>query len=681
MGRRSKLSSQKQVEASYRQECAIASQQEFGAASAADTEAEILLQLHYEQCLTRLGQQLATCGTLLLEAMAEMDLLKDVASLESELLQLLVAAIRQSLPQELVLLFVRSPDAVLSPDAESSGSEEVFTLAPTGVTHSQAGVVPLPSRSVPLTSSKAFTQQYLQELQAECPAQLWQLSNGQSVVAWLLACRLSSAEFEVTQPALTSALSAAHALRNQFLDRAVQQCNGALRQLRLICQQQQQRHQLLQRTQELEQTSQHKTEFLANTSHEIRTPLSSILGFTHLLREQGFDPNNLRHQEYLTIILSSGQHLLALINDILDLSKIEANQLDLNWESVDVAKVCQTAIALIREKARDKGLQIRLTIAPNPVSLVADPLRLKQMLFNLLSNAVKFTAEGEVGLTVDWDSETLYFNVWDTGIGISQEHQTLLFRPYSQVHNGLDGQVEGTGLGLALTQKLAELHGGRVEVQSVLNQGSQFTIVLPQVPPNAVQPPASLVEIAKDAGLSKLSPGMKPEKSPDDGRPVETLLQTAHSIQPHISTSDSPDVEQASLCAAAVQTSTIAQTRQVLLVEDNSLNARLLLTYLSKLGYSLVWVKNGTEMWQMLEKECPALILMDICLPGEDGLLLTQRLKADRRYQAIPVIAQTAMAMTGDREACVAAGADAYISKPVDLAMLAQLVAQHIGNP
>ncbi len=172
---------------------------------------------------------------------------------------------------------------------------------------------------------------------------------------------------------------------------------------------------------------------MANTSHEIRTPLSSIIGFTHLLLAQGYDSTRERHQEYLNIIQSSGKHLLALINDILDLSKIEANQLEVQWETVNVPALCRNVLALVKEKAGNKGLKLLLDIDPNVTTLVADPLRLKQMLLNLLFNALKFTTTGTVGLKVLKKGVFVHFTVWDTGAGISQKIRRNCFNPISKL--------------------------------------------------------------------------------------------------------------------------------------------------------------------------------------------------------------------------------------------------------
>jgi len=444
-------------------------------------------------------------------------------------------------------------------------------------------------------------------------------------------------------------------LFTQFIQRSVQQTVRALQQVQITYQQSQHCRHLQGQIQELNRVNQLKSEFLANTSHEIRTPLSSMLGFTHLLRQQGFNSTSTRHHEYLSIILSSGQHLLALINDILDLSKIEANQLDLEWEQVNVSDVCKMAILLVREKASDKRLGLQLEIAPEVTTIVADSLRLKQMLFNLLSNAVKFTLQGTVGLRVAPVEDEIHFTIWDTGTGIPKVQQERLFRPYSQIANQATRRGEGTGLGLALTQKLAELHGGRIVVRSELNQGSEFTIVLPC---RAKLPQAS------DDNTEVMPASPLPD-------PISASLY----LHPNSLNQPSLDLPAVELDDSA---GSVARSNGLLLVEDNSLNAKLMLTYLSKLGYEVTWARDGKEFWPALERSQPAVILMDINLPDTDGLTLIHQTQADDRYRDIPIIVQTAMAMAGDRDTCLAAGATNYIAKPIDLEALASLISRYV---
>jgi signal transduction histidine kinase len=241
-----------------------------------------------------------------------------------------------------------------------------------------------------------------------------------------------------------------------------------------------------QRTAELEAqklisegANQAKTEFLSTVSHELRTPLTSIIGFSSVLKKEIFGSLNAKQQEYVTVILACGDQLLDLINDLLDLSKIEAGREELDLETLCVEQVCQECVSLIRQQSISKRLQLLVAIEPNVTTCTADKRRLKQILLNLLSNALKFTDVGSVTLKVDKKSGYIRFAVSDTGIGIAQEEQAILFQPFQQLNSGMNRQDKGTGLGLALARNLAQLHGGDITVESELGSGSCFTLLLP----------------------------------------------------------------------------------------------------------------------------------------------------------------------------------------------------------
>ncbi|BAT52873.1 Histidine Kinase [Nostoc sp. NIES-3756] len=483
---------------------------------------------------------------------------------------------------------------------------------------------PKKEKNLRLQLHQVIKVQDLQKLEKQQLPQAWRLTDDSgTVIGWLLLVTENHKPHDTT-------FTASHPqINTQLMERAAEQCVKALSHLKQIQYLQQQSNNLDINNQELERTNQLKNQFLANTSHEIRTPLSSIIGFTHLLLAQGYDPTRERHHEYLNIIQSSGRHLLALINDILDLSKIEANQLEVQWEKVNVPELCQNILSLVKEKAGNKGLKLSLEIDPNVQILIADPLRLKQMLLNLLFNAVKFTSQGCVGLKVTLKDLFIHFTVWDTGSGISPENLALLFQPYFQIANSSVTRNEGTGLGLVVTRKLAEIHGGSVEVESVVNHGSRFSIILPLKQHGEV----FVVEDDEDEE-AKSSVDMTPSIS-----------------------------------------------REVLLVEDDLPNGELIKIHLNKLGYQVTWVKSADEMWATLAQKQPVVILMDVRLPDGNGLDVVKQLRERPQYQQIPVIAQTAMAMKGDRTICLAAGANDYISKPIDLKLLASLVAKYsLGN-
>lgn len=496
-------------------------------------------------------------------------------------------------------------------------------------------VMPKTGKKLWLKLKEVITLEDLQYMEKQQPQSAWRLvedANGVSV-GWLIIAttriRSNSGSLKASQAQL----------RSQLVTRTAQQCAKSLAHLKQLQSLQQRSQKLGSSNQELERTNQLKNQFLANTSHEIRTPLSSIIGFTHLLLAQGYDPTRERHQEYLKIIQSSGKHLLGLINDILDLSKIEANQLEVQWEIVDVPVLCRNVFALVKEKAANRGLKLRLEVDSHVTTLIADPLRLKQMLLNLLFNALKFTSRGIVGLEVIPKGGFVHFTVWDTGTGIAPENLAQLFQPYHQIINPLAGRNEGTGLGLVVTRKLAEIHGGSLEVVSEVGHGSRFTIALP------LEPIGEVLAAVEDQQLGRLA-------------------------ESHSPISENPITPSAS--------------REILLVEDDAPNAELMGIYLSKLGYQVSWVRTAAQMWVTLKQIEPTVILMDVTLPDANGLNLVQQLRSHQQYQKMPIIAQTAMAMKGDRETCLAAGVNDYISKPIDLPLLASLVAKYskplLGN-
>lgn len=238
---------------------------------------------------------------------------------------------------------------------------------------------------------------------------------------------------------------------------------------------------------ELAETSRMKEEFIANTSHELRTPLTAILGFSNVLLQEFFGPLNEKQKDYLERIHSSGQHLLDLINDILDLSRLEAERLELEPQHIFIIDICESVISLIQERAESQNLSLEMEVEPDLEDMVVDPRRLKQMLLNLLTNAVKFTPSGAVGLKIYRASsgqlegvmDRINFMVWDTGIGIAKPDQARLFAPFSQIDSSLSRQHSGTGLGLVITRKLAELHGGTITLDSGQGEGSRFILSLP----------------------------------------------------------------------------------------------------------------------------------------------------------------------------------------------------------
>lgn len=238
-------------------------------------------------------------------------------------------------------------------------------------------------------------------------------------------------------------------------------------------------HQLEQEKILSEAANHAKTEFLSNMSHEFRTPLTGILGFSNVLLQQIFGPLTAKQKQYIASIAECGQHLLDLINDLLDLSKVEAGKEDLNIQTIIVEDLCLACLSLVRERIQNHGLELKLEIPPDITTCSGDQRRLKQILFNLLSNAIKFTPSGSITLRVEGGEGKIGFAVIDTGIGISPEGQSQLFQPFQQLHSNLPTTYEGTGLGLALSRKLAQLHNGDITLVSELGKGSTFTLWIP----------------------------------------------------------------------------------------------------------------------------------------------------------------------------------------------------------
>jgi PAS domain S-box-containing protein len=377
-----------------------------------------------------------------------------------------------------------------------------------------------------------------------------------------------------------------------------------------------------------------KDEFLASMSHELRTPLNAILGLTESLQEQTRGPLNERQLKSLRTIEESGRHLLALINDILDLSKIEAGKLELQLDLVPIEPVCQACLQFIKEAATKKNIGVSFILENREATMRADMRRLKQILVNLLSNAVKFTPEGgQVGLTVTCDAErqVITLCVWDSGIGIAPEDLPRLFKPFVQVDSSLSRQHEGTGLGLALVTRLTDLHGGSLTVESEPDQGSSFMVSLPWQDSSDFAQKSEPVE-----ALSNISNLRRVTAKSEADRPL------------------------------------------ILLAEDNEANIQLMVEYLTDEGYRIAVARNGEEAVDRARDECPALILMDVQMPHIDGLEATRRLRADPQLAGTPIIAVTALAMPDDRERCLAAGASDYLSKPVSLKNLARTIAAYL---
>ncbi|MEE8451917.1 MAG: ATP-binding protein, partial [Thermoguttaceae bacterium] len=386
--------------------------------------------------------------------------------------------------------------------------------------------------------------------------------------------------------------------------------------------------------------SQAKSDFLANMSHEIRTPMTAILGFVDVLLE------NLKAEQDIgaaETIKRNGKYLLQLINDILDLSKIEAGKLSVERVACSPVDVVADVASLMRVRAEAAGLPIEVQyVGSIPESIHCDPTRLRQILINLLGNAIKFTETGSVRLVTrlvrsDERPPLLQFDIIDTGIGMTQDQTAKLFRPFSQVDASMVSKVGGTGLGLAISRRLARMLDGDVTVTSKPAVGSTFTVTIATGPLEAVQLIENPTEVIRDRKPRE-------KKTPDP---------------------------------------TISLPCRVLLAEDGPDNQRLIKHLLNKAGVSVVIAQNG-----QLALDCATsasrdgapfnVILMDMQMPVMSGYEATQRLRQDG-YEG-PIIALTANAMAGDQERCLEAGCDEYATKPIDRSHLLGLIAKYMQS-
>ncbi len=396
---------------------------------------------------------------------------------------------------------------------------------------------------------------------------------------------------------------------------------------------------IAQRTEELEQAmhralaaSQAKSEFLANISHELRTPMNGVIGMLDVVLQGAVTPEQ---RDQLQTAQRSAYFLLAIVNDLLDISKIEAGKMAIERIAFDLRALVRDCIECHGPAAGRKGIELNSSLAASvPDFVTGDPLRIRQIITNLLSNAIKFTERGRVQLDVAAASLPnglleLEMNVSDTGPGIPADKLGVIFEKFTQADNSISRRFGGVGLGLAITRKLVELHGGGIRVRSEVGRGSVFTFTLlcerAQRPASATTPDAAL-----EAHAAALPP-----------------------VRPRI-----------------------------LVVEDNAINQKVVTAILSKRRFDVVVAGDGQEAIRALASaEWPfSLILMDVQMPNLDGLEATRILRGDPRWAHIPIIAMTAHAMNGDRERCLRAGMNDYLSKPVHAAHLLQVVDKYVRS-
>jgi signal transduction histidine kinase/CheY-like chemotaxis protein len=390
-----------------------------------------------------------------------------------------------------------------------------------------------------------------------------------------------------------------------------------------------------QRTEDLEKamrtalaSSQAKSEFLANMSHELRTPMNGLLGMLDVVLDSQLDDDQ---KEQLEIAQRSAYSLLALLNDILDLSKIEAGKMMIEKIPYNVRTVLEDCVKSFQARASQKGISLHFEMDPAaPGDVMGDPLRVRQIGANLLSNAVKFTDRGRVSLRLSSskaaDGWEMNIEVSDTGPGIEADKLSTIFEKFTQADGSITRKYGGTGLGLAIIKRLVEMQGGWVRVESKVGQGSKFTVTLPY---QAVEKPSV-------------------------PSPAET--------------------------GVVGETKRAPSSARLLLVEDNLVNQKVVLAILRKKGYAIDVANDGREALGKLEAaEKPYdVVLMDIQMPVMDGLETTRVMRRNPRWDHLPVVAMTAHAMNGDKERCFQAGMDSYVSKPVQPAHLIATIEKHL---
>ena len=383
-----------------------------------------------------------------------------------------------------------------------------------------------------------------------------------------------------------------------------------------------------------EQANLAKSQFLAHISHEIRTPLNAVVGMTSLLLESEL---NTEQRDYAEIVRDAGEGILALVNDLLDLAKIEADRIVFENIAFDLRAITQGAVSLLTSTAHQKGLDVTIKIEEGlPAYVMGDPGRTRQILINLLSNAIKFTAHGTIEIRINrrstMDAPTmLRFEVSDTGIGIAREKQAQLFEAYIQANSSISRTYGGTGLGLAIVSQLVTRMGGELGIESEVGVGSTFWFTLPYQRGDPSQ---------------KLTANTNADTSADDWRQVPNVDAT------------------------------------LLIVDDNPINLRLLRALLDRLGYHAITATSGEEAIKNAHNPDIQAIIMDIQMPVIDGFAATQAIRKaesmSARNRRIPILACTANTQPHERERCIRAGMDGYLAKPLRIRALARELKRHL---
>ncbi|MGE3684538.1 MAG: HAMP domain-containing protein, partial [Bdellovibrionales bacterium] len=483
---------------------------------------------------------------------------------------------------------------------------------------------------IELASAKPFTQNYinfLDQLMDSIGVILNMISSSMRTEELLQELKRSNAELEAQAKELEEKAKLLE-VKNQEVELASRSLEEKAEQLSLI--------------------SKYKSEFLANMSHELRTPLNSLLILSRALaenREKNLSPEQVK---FASTVHAAGQDLLALINEILDLSKVEAGKMPVNPKAVEIEEVRDHLERTFRPVAEHKGIEFQIEVSERvPKGMFTDESRLQQILKNLLSNAFKFTDRGRVRLEIaaagadrkfaagilNKSKNILVFRVIDTGIGIPPDKQKLIFEAFQQADGTTSRRYGGTGLGLTISREIARLLGGVIEVESEPGRGSTFTLYLPQ---NYVG--ADAAEIEEEEGVIRLE-GRLPANADFTGR-------------------------------------------KVLIVDDDVRNVFALSSVLKMHGMEVIYAENGRQGVHMLRANPETeLVLMDTMMPEMDGLEATREIRADSRFAKLPIISLTAKAMKGDREKCLEAGASDYVTKPVDEENLLSVIYNWLDKP
>jgi PAS domain S-box-containing protein len=414
-----------------------------------------------------------------------------------------------------------------------------------------------------------------------------------------------------------------------------------------------------QRTAQLEISSKYKSEFLANMSHELRTPLNSLLILSQDLAANKY--KNLTHDqiESAEVIYKSGNDLLTLINEVLDLSKIEAGKMTLNVSKVKISTLVKDLYLGFRHHAEKKSLKYNIIVDDSvPEFIVTDVQRLEQVLKNIIINAIKFTDKGEVNVSIEKHaSNTISIAVTDTGIGIPASQQASVFEAFQQVDGGTSRKYGGTGLGLSISRDLVKLLEGEIHLESTLGKGSTFTVMIPISVVN--KSTASNVKVSID----------------DHDLPANNVA-FLNSFKPYAKTS-AGEIFTPETSAADVQLS----GKRILVVDDDMRNVFALSKVLRDRGMEVLKAENGRVAIQILtENPAVDMILMDIMMPEMDGLSAMREIRSLHYFQELPIVALTAKAMTEDRQLCIKAGASEYITKPIDVENLLTIMRSFIGS-